>query len=392
MLGFALLTAVAACVSPFSPDLNPSLDILVVEGVITDVDEQQTIYLSRSRSRADSMALSVPVRNASVAVIVNGSTTVPLNETDPGTYQLPPTFRGRVGESYQLRFRTAEGQEYESTVETMVAVPRMLKAYDRFNQNGFTPRADELPVPSNEIYVDFQDAPNERNFYQWRWRLYEMQDWCETCRQGRYYLRDIGPVGSGPIEVIGCVRDSSLSIFNYFDYVCRGPCWEIIYNGDINIFEDSYTNGQVQLGRQVANIPIYQLDPALLVIEQLSLTIGAYRYYKILQDQTQNTGTLADSPPAPTVGNVRNLSNNRENVVGYFSASSVSEIRYKLSRANVEPGPGRMFRGLFFALNRRLPNQEPPRGNPPLPGAGVPSAICVPSRTRTNVQPVGWNN
>lgn len=383
----ALTSLMSTCVTSFDPTLNPNTDLLVVEGILTDRPVAQAITLNRSRSTSDSNT-TTPVTKAQVEVVVNGTITFTFAETQPGRYELTPEqFRGRVGDSYQLRFQTADGTRYESTVETMVAVPPIQRVYDRFNPAGPSKFANEASTPSSDVYVDFQDPADERNFYLWRTRLYERQEWCASCQQGRYVVEDIGPVGSGPIRVLGCVRDSTLGVYNFYDYTCRGFCWDIFYSTSINVFADVYADGRPQVGRLVAQVPVYQKDAALLDIEQLSLTVGAYRYYKLFQDQTQNTGTLVDTPPAPTVGNVRNVADPDENVVGYFSASSLVLYHYWLDRRNV---PLANYRGLFFALNRRQPNVEPPRGNPPEYGKGVPSAVCVPSPTRTDVQPEGW--
>ena len=384
----SLLLLLHSCVGTYDPSLALNTNLVVVNGTLTDLAEPQTISLSRSRSSRDSLSVNTPITKARVEVIVNGSTTLPLSETLPGTYRLPDGFRGQVGQTYQLRFRTAEGVAYESSVEPMVATPPIGRTYEQFNPQGPKATADGLPLPANDIYIDLQDPADSRNFYLWRWRLYETQLWCATCQQGRYVLRDIGPVGTGPLNVIGCVPDPTLNTYNFYDYACRGQCWDIFYSTSIDVFSDVYTNGQAQVGHKVASIPIYQLDPALIVIEQLSLSPNAYRYYKLFADQVQNTGTLADSPPAPISGNVKNTANAGENVVGYFSAASVAVSRYKITRQNVTSG---RFQGLFYAQNRRNPNVELPRDGGTVYGTGVPSAICVPSRTRTNEFPPGWN-
>lgn len=382
-----LLVCLSTCVSTFDPTLNPNAVLLVVEGTLTDQPVAQAITLSRSTSSKDS-SNRTPVSKAQVQVIVNGMTTLTFAETQPGRYESrPDQFRGRVGDRYRLRFQTAEGIRYESSEETMVAVPPIQRVYDQYNANGPATIASELAAPSNDVFVDFQDPVGERNFYLWRTRLYEQQEWCESCQQGRYFLADIGPIGTGPIQVIGCVLDPTLGKYNFFDYVCRGPCWDIFYSTRVNVFADVYANGRQQIGRLVAQVPIVQKESALLDVEQLSLTVGAYRYYKLFEEQTQNTGTLVDTPPAPTVGNVHNLSDPNENVVGYFTASSVSITHYWLDRKNIPLGN---YRGLFYAQKRRYPNIELSRGNPPEYGKGVPSAICIPSPTRTNVQPEGW--
>ena len=380
----ALFTTLYACVDAFRPTLDLNSNLVVVNGIITDQPGPQAINLRRSRSTNDSSITTLPIRGATVQVLVNGTTPVKLTETDPGRYDLPASFRGRVGDSYQLRFVTAEGVSYESTVETMPAVPPIERVYEQYNPAGPSLTANRLPTPVSDVFVDYRDPAGQANFYLWRWTLYEPQSFCATCRQGRYQLTDTGNGLTG-----ACVPDPKLLLYEYYDYPCLGFCWDIYRSQLLNLFADRFTDEQPQTGRLVAQIPIYQKAPAQLDIEQLSLTTGAYRYYKLFTDQTQNTGTLADTPPAPTAGNVRNIGDGNKSVVGYFSASSVAVNHYRLDRRNVPANIGR-FGGLFYSQNGRDPTNEPPRTNPGVPGSGVPSAVCVPSANRTNQPPVGW--
>lgn len=375
------------CVDAYESSLQLSSDLVVVNGIITDLTEPQTITINRSRANADS-STNTPITQATVKLIVNGVTTIPLSETQPGVYQLPGDFRGQVGNSYQLHFQTKDGITYQSSVETMVAVPPISRAYDQLSSKPLELVGDTT-VPATEVYVDYQDPPGQANFYLWRWRDYEPQDWCATCLHGRYVVQDIGPVGSGEIKVLGCVYDTAMRSYTRYDYVCRTQCWDILYSTDINVFSDVYTNGKPQFGHKLATIPVYQRNPSLMVIEQLSLSANAYRYYKLFAEQAQNTGTLADSPPAPISGNIKNLTNPQENVVGYFSAASVAVYRHKITRDNL---PFNKFIGLFRAQAHRQPmpeskDQRINRGG--IFGYTVPSAICIPSRTRTDIPPEG---
>ncbi len=392
MLSYLLLIGLGfsqACVDAAEPDLKLNARLLVVSAVITDLATSQPVTLSWSTSRPDSLNVNTPVVRATVTVVENGTTPINLREspTELGAYLLPVGFRGKVGNTYQLRFSTEEGAQYESAVETLAASPPITRAYDTFNPTGQKETADALATPTNDVFVDFKDPAEQRNFYLWRWRLYELQDWCATCVQGRYVLKDIGPVGAGPIDVIGCVADKTLPFSNQFDYACLGTCWDIFYSSAINTLSDVYTNGTEQKGYKVASIPIYQREPALVTIEQLSISANAYRYYRLIADQTQNSGTLADSPPAPLAGNVRNLANPLENVVGYFLAASVSTCYHKMQRDNVPPGN---FRGLFYAQYRRQPNVDVSPGAV-FVGQGLPSALCIDGRNRTPNLPPGWN-
>ena len=133
----------------------------------------------------------------------------------------------------------------------------------------------------------------------------------------------------------------------------------------------------------VAQIPVYQANPCLVVVQQMSLSANAFRYLKLIEDQSENTGTLADTPPAPIKGNVVNTKNGNEIVLGYFSASSVSEIRYMMDRQNAI---GAVKDGLFKYQNRRDPIPESESDERP----SIPLAICNPGVSRTAIAPKNW--
>src|SRR5205823_6324338 len=106
-------------------------------------------------------------------------------------------------------------------------------------------------------------------------------------------------------------------------------------------------------------------------------------------------GGIADTPPTATVGNVKNSANQREIVVGFFTASPVSTLRYWIDRKDTEGTPP----GLFQALNGREPSPEPaPPGSPEfnivitIPERPPYTAVCVPTDSQTPAKPVGWQD
>ena len=145
-----------------------------------------------------------------------------------------------------------------------------------------------------------------------------------------------------------------------------------------------FTDGQQIKHKLVAQIPLYQSNATLVSLQQMSLTPNAYRYFKLIQDQSVNTGTLADTPPAPIKSNLVNIADKNELVLGYFSASSVAEVRYMLSRKNTKGG---IYNGLFKAIHNRVPNLEQKSMERPY----IPLAVCKKSKSRTQIRPEGWN-
>lgn len=398
-----------SCVDQIAYDIANNINIIVVDGRITDLDEEQLVRINRSKSEFGSFG-STPITHAIVALVVNSTEIISLKEKDgkPGDYVLPANFRGKVGNSYQLRFQLTDGTKYESTVQVMPSVPPIEKLTVRFNANEPFSSKNEFKGVHN-FYVDVQDPKGQENFYSWDYTIYEKKKWCRTCENGVYAVNEIIPgqyrfsryylSGSKPFEdCFSQVRSNVLGAPPYistqwkYDYECRDGCWEILRNNALNLFEDRNTNGGHILERKVARVPYYQCHGALIEIRQSSLTKDAAQYFRLFQEQTQSNGGIAATPPTALTGNIRNINDTREKVVGYFSVSSVAAIRYWIDRKDtgkLEPS------GLFEALNERSPSLEP---NPPelayvLIWDGpprVPKATCLETDNSTSHRPNGW--
>ena len=427
----AVFLLLLGCVDPEDLTLRGIVDVVVVDGTITNLAEAQIIRLNRSQAdRLTGRFGTIPITKATVQVIVDSTQIVFAHETVDGSYQLPSDFKGQVGHSYQLHFWLIEGTEYQSDAQVMQTVPGVEKTSAQFNPKSLPVGQFDNFTAGHDIYVDTQDPVNQHNYYRWDWTLYERQYWCRSCHQGVYTVNKVLPhtyryayyfvEGNDPYEDCftpppGKGDYDAPEVPGgdwYYDYTCRTQCWEILHNVDINVFDDLYSNGGLIARRKVARIPFYQHAPCLVDVRQLSLTKDAYRYYKLFQDQTQNTGGLADTPPAAPVGNVHNAANSKEPVVGYFTASAVSLAHHWLDRKDTEgipygatdpEGPHNdVGDDLFYALNLRRPYSEPSppytgaRGEPKIriwPNASrPPTAVCASSDKKTPYKPVGWRD
>jgi len=415
-----------SCIDPANAPINATVDVLVVDGTITNLAEPQLIRLSRSK--ADPLTGrfgSLPVTNASVEVVVDSARLIPCHETQDGTYQLPADFRGQVGHRYQLRFTLDNGTAYESDQQTMQSVPPIDRVTARFTPTSL-PVAEELPGSyraGHDLFIDFSDPASQPNQYRWEWKLWEKQSWCRSCQQGIYAVDSIRPrtykdktfyVSTDipaetcfvPVNYSDPGQPPFVTALYVYDYRCRTDCWEILYSSSLNVFSDQFSNGGQVLNRNVAHIPYYDSTACLVEIRQLSLTPTAYTYFNRFQQQTQNTGGLADAPPSAPVGNIRNVARPDEGVVGYFTASAVSAVRHRIDRSDVrglpfgqtDPTGKSVLPGseLFYSLNLRQPNPEPAypypnvriAGGPPRP----PTAVCIPGNHRTAIKPDGWRD
>lgn len=322
-LGVSLVPV--SCVDPLDLSLRATVNVVVVDGTITNLTEPQIIRLNRSRADPLTGRFSTtPLAKAQVAVVVDSTAVIAFYETEAGRYQAPDGFVGQVGHRHQLRFTLSDGTtHYESDQQTMQAVPPITTVRARFNPNSLSP-AQQLTggyAAAHDFYVDFTDPIDQRNYYRWDWIDWERQEWCRSCNGGLYQIND----AKGNL-----IEDCMNNQFTYpsYDYNCRTTCWEIVYGNDLRVFSDQNTNGNPIAGYRVAQVPLYSKERCLVEIRQNSLTPSAYSYFKTLSDQTQRTGGLADTPPAAPIGNVRNRANPVEVVAGYFTTSAVTSQRY----------------------------------------------------------------
>ncbi|MVM41474.1 DUF4249 family protein [Spirosoma sp. HMF3257] len=413
MIWLLFVSVLASCVDPEDLMLRGTVDVIVVDGTITNLAEPQVIRLNRSK--ADPLTGrpgNLPLSKATVEVIVDSSQVIAAHETQIGSYQLPSDFKGQIGHAYQLRFTLSEGTQYTSTQQVMVTVPSINRVYAQFNPTGLSP--EEALIGNlragHDIYLDTQDPASERNYYRWDWKLWENEEWCRTCENGQYSINNVLNLISGNGLQYFETGDSLFEdcfyrpyfinqpVFPYwvYDYPCRTQCWAIFNSYSLNVFADSYINGGAIAAQKVAQIPFYQHNACLVEIRQAALTPSAYQFYKQVADQTQRTGGLADTPPTASIGNVRSMTNNREIIVGFFTASAVATVRYWLDRKDTQGIPP----GLFIALKGREPIREPtpPKDSPPIniyntKTAPPPyTATCQSNDGHTPVKPVGWRD
>jgi len=101
------------CIEPFAPEIEGDKSVLVVEGFVTDREEPYSISLSRTRPSA--ITQSIPELAAIVTVTDEEGAVYPFQEQGGGIYvSSPEQFVGRVGATYRLSIRTADGRQYTS--------------------------------------------------------------------------------------------------------------------------------------------------------------------------------------------------------------------------------------------------------------------------------------
>lgn len=368
-----LIVLTSSCITPianFEQVANKSF--LTIESFISDEQGQQRtrIYMS-----ADKLIGSyfTPITRAKVYIVDEKGVREDLVEQSTrGTYLTSTKFAGKIGGTYTLNIETSDGKKYQSTPETMKPVPEIENLITRFEVLDNYAKGDSRRGGFN-VYVDFQDPSTPGDNYQWYWKHYQRANICETCVGGSYNFFSNS-----------CVypRIPTDQILNY---LCDGDCWDISFSTDLNIFSDTYLNGQRITGKQVARVPFDGVSKYYLQFEQRAITRNSYNYYQSLNAQTQNTGTLFDVPAETRFSfNVKSLTNPDEKILGIFDVYSIKKRIFYIDRTiGIPAGEApsvKFFPGDIYSC--------PPDG----PSSCKDKVQCTQGLFRTPFKPTGWKD
>lgn len=363
-----------ACIEPFETNSKTDLRLIVIEGTVTDAPGETFVFLREAIPSGANSSVFRALVDAKASLLVNENERIELLEIEPGYFKPKDSFIPEVGNTYSLEFTTSDGNNYKSEPEEMLPVPEIKNIYQTTVAEGITIDGGAT-IPANYIYLDTEDPAGMGNFYLWNWKNYERQYTCKTCEGGRYFLNP-APLGA-------CVEEAQLKRRGViYDYNCDGACWEIFKSKEIIAQSDQFADGLQITGKLIAKIPYYDGKGGLIEIKQQSVSKEAYAYLSLLINQGQNTGGLADTPPAALVGNVKSL-NQQEIVSGFFLVSSTATSRYWIDRTDmVERG----FRPYGLLEGREIR----PEPNPTAVTDRPPMAPCLLKDNRINIMPEGF--
>ena len=305
ILLIGLIVVLKSCIDPYDTELNTGNNLLIVEGLITNLEGPYTIKLQRSAAFEPGVeGRLTPAVGANVRVIVDdGSEHVFFESRGTGVYRNidPDIFLGAIGRTYTLRIETSDGKVYMSDPVTMPDGPVIDSTYVEFiEQTRFNERGIEVPDHGFDVVVDVTDPGQTENYYRWKWRAWyqvvtsNAGDCCAVC-----YVRD----DPNPTMVL---RD------------------------------DAFVNGNQIRRQEVAFIPFdaRQFHDYLVQVEQIHMDEQAYRYFELIGQQQNNVGSIFDPAPAQIRGNISNIDDPGETVLGYFGAFSISFGRVTFNHSN----------------------------------------------------------
>ncbi len=294
----------ASCIDPLPLKSTDYRENIVIEGFLSSENEVQRVSISRTSPI--NQKTFIPETGASVWVEDSEGGTTIFGESDPGRYQI--TTSGLPGKIYTLRVTLKDGREYASAPVTLRNTPpiRQIAAVYRPQQ----PTGDEGIYFS--VYAG--DSTNQTRYYRWEFEVtYEIQT----------------PFPSS-FEWLGGnnVQPRSLPV---------SQCWASDTSRNILIASSHGLSQDVISDFPIHFLPAYSFAMRIkysMLLKQYSLTAESYSYWTLLRQINQSQGSLFDLQPGTIVGNMRNLNNGNETVLGYFDACTQSKKRVFFTPAN----------------------------------------------------------
>ncbi len=278
----------------------------MISGNITDRPGQHIVEISRS-SPYDEPKF-IPVSQCEVQVEDNNGTAVSYSEYSPGLYRsiLDESFLG-LNKAYRLLVRTPDGQQYQSAFDSLLpgTAPdsiyyevKTLKSTDsRVIQYGL------------QFYLDVRGGNNASRNYLWKLN--------ETFEYNSIYLIEYIWDGKSLQEfdhpndsLYTCYRTQPVNEFH------TASTRHLVTN-ELNKYPLNYVSNQtVKLRRKYS-----------LLVMQYTLSNDAFLYWEKMKNQVTETGGLYEAQPSGSTGNIININDHTEQVLGYFFASQVLEKR-----------------------------------------------------------------
>jgi hypothetical protein len=295
---FFVLILVAAgfsCKDAYRPDIITSAPAyLVVEGVL-NVNGPASIRLSRT-SKIDSAQIK-PELSAQVTVEGKDNTIRTMVSSGGGIYS-SPNLNLIIGNEYRLRIRTSAGKEYLS--EYVFA--RQTPPIDTIGRNQ---TEDQL-----QFYVNAHDASGNTRYYRW--------DYDETWEIRAYYYSRVIYVSTPNI-----VRDRTPT-----EDVSVG--WKYYSSTSILLGSSARLQSDVISQAPITFIPKNDEKTSVrysLLVKQYALDKAGYEFYDLMKRNTESLGGIFDVQPSEIRGNIKSVSDPNETVIGYVSASTISQRR-----------------------------------------------------------------
>ncbi|MFH1001413.1 MAG: DUF4249 domain-containing protein [Bacteroidota bacterium] len=359
LAGFIALLFATSCVEEYWPEIDASGDeLLVVDGKITNYAGPYTVKLSKSFALDQPTALiDQAVTQAQVLIMDNLGNQEVLTETSKGVYQTKSNgIRGIIGRSYKVKITLNTGKIYESEFEELV---NTVDVESTTFEEVIKPAASSLEkdLEGYQFYVSSATSASNQKYYYW-----EVEETYEYHADYKIiFLYDGKRYPTSDYNPLGLAQTRNQDTLYY--------CWTTRMVGQRFSYSTEYLSTP-----QVKKFPLHFIpysDTRLrhkysIMVQQYAISEKAYTFIKTLEKQNENQGELFTTQPFQIRGNLTNIDDPTEPVLGYFLVASgkngnriltkaPDRIRYNIPLAFADTSMGSIQNTIRLASPSQLP-------------------------------------
>jgi len=279
-------------------------NILVVEGLINAGTDLTTIKLSRTVIIGNKNTAN-PESGATITIENAQATIATLKETVKGTYSSSATVLNLdKTKQYRVRIKTANGKIYLSDLVDVKITPPIDSVGYTIKNNGI------------QIYANAHDDTNNSRYY-----LYDYAEaWIFNTRFYSSYVSNGSSVSvRTPAQVVSSCFDETATA-NIFLNSTAALNQDISYQFPLIFIEGSSERISVRYS---------------ILVNQTVLTKDAYAFWENLKKSTEALGSIFDVQPSQLIGNIHNIADPAEPVIGYISAGTTQNKRIYINKRDL---------------------------------------------------------
>lgn len=305
-----LFIYLSSCIDKYLPSVNKYENLLVVDGLLTNGIDP--LEISLSLSSAVSNPKLIPVSNAEVFISDENNIITMLYEKEAGIYKpIDSAFYGQSGNSYQLNIKLANGKSYVSDICKMPQTSQIDSVYGvAFSSS------EDFGSPGIQFYVENNFNLTDTLYY--RWKLSQTYEYRSTFDIDYTWEGELIP-NPNATDLRTCWRTSRVT-----DFIISST--KLLQTASKKTFPLNFVSTETKM---------LSIKYSLLV-KQLSITEEAFNFYHSINEQNKQLDNLWSQQPYQITGNIHNVNNPDELVLGYFVVAGESEKRIFITRPNIQ--------------------------------------------------------
>jgi hypothetical protein len=302
-----------SCLEPFDATVGDNASsILVVDGLISNKNAAHSVKLTRSVANIDEHVF--PVTDALVIIEDDLGLKTALAEIDSGRYETDTcNFHGVPGRIYTLYIKTKEGEEYRST-------PCLMKPSSHIDSVFIVPGKDLSSETDRQyngvaVYVSGNVTSDEIKYLRWSYK----EDWKFSVP----FYPDEVPSPDGGWE----------------EYSSNKDCWKSAISSNVLLYSFNDQTGKSIIGKELYFLNSQTSDRLInrysTLIEQYSISKEEYEFWRKLEQSTTGVGNIFGEQPFSITGNIKNINNPDEDVLGYFQVAGYTSERIYIDYSQI---------------------------------------------------------